>query len=239
MEDFSFLDLVVFVLFLISISDGVCPGDLLIIIDNSGSVQDVFEQQKQTAKAVIDQLDVGTIRVALISYNQRAKVVLDFDQSQSKSEISGILANLSQEGGTTNTAESLQVARGDFSRKSRSEVTLLVLLITDGHSQNSLEDLRTNMAEFNKSGIVTLAASVSPNPDVFELSIYANGRADRTFLRNNLTQLPESIVKILGTSCNRQDIKEIAVFKPMPQISGSGKLVATANHSNTLISNGF
>lgn len=82
----------------------------MVIIDNSGSVGDVFEQEKSLASQLVSGVDVGqdAIRVAYIQFNKVAQTVFSFNKFNERAEVAAAIKNLTQVGGSTNTADGLK-----------------------------------------------------------------------------------------------------------------------------------
>lgn len=177
------------------------------VLDNSGSVQDVFVQEKETAGKLVEGLDVSPLstRVSLVQFNSDATNVFSFSQYPTKEVVAAAIRNTSAIGGTTNTVEGLKSALAEV-QKARSDVNKVILLITDGNSQNTIESLVEATKSLTGQNAVIFAASASDSVGFIEFDIFTTGHHERTFLKNNLTQLIPNLSKVINSGdCIKAD----------------------------------
>lgn len=201
------------------------------IIDNSGSVGEVFNQEKEVAAKLIDSLPVSptAVRVALVDFNSKADTVFSFNQYADNTAVSQALRSLNASGGSTNVVEALNAANQEFS-KARPNVKKVLLIITDGQSQNTIEMINTASTLLNTSGIEVFAASASDSVGLVEFDLYTVSHRERIFLKNNVSSLPDSVGKFVagGGSCGAPT--ESYVKPPDPKKSGKNYIDNTQSY---------
>lgn len=167
---------------------------MLIILDNSGSVREVFEEEKFIALRVAKLLNAEDTQVGIVSFSNHARFASQLKNPIGYTHVLENLENLTGEGEATNTAESLKLAKDEL-RNVRPNAWKAIILVTDGFSVNSIEELESIMTELSISGVEMFVATASDNYDMRELSIYAGGRPDRVFVRQNLTEIPDAVAQ--------------------------------------------
>lgn len=182
-----------------SVVEQKCLSDLLVILDNSGSVEHDFSPEKDIAAKLVDDLNVTPpdTRVGLVEFNQAATSDFSFNKFNEKEGVVWAIRNLTQVGGSTNTADALKLALEEFQNYGRRDVNKILLLITDGNSQNTLELLRERTNELSRAGVVIFTATTSESPGLLEFQIYSQNQPDRVFLKSNLTSLLTKISKTI------------------------------------------
>lgn len=176
----------------------------MIIVDNSGSVENDFTAEKETAAKLVESLNVSPLnnRVALLDFNVAAERIFSFDVYADTTAVAGAIRNVSQVGGSTNTKSALTLALEEFNAKARSGVNRIMLLITDGNSQNTIEDLVEGTKRLADAGVVIFAASNSDQIGHLEFQIFTTNKYDHIFLKSNLTSLVGAVGNVISSgSC--------------------------------------
>jgi Mg-chelatase subunit ChlD len=198
-----------------------CLTDIMIIMDNSGSVQDVFEDEKEIAARVVEQLNVSPseTRIAYMEFSNEPRKVFGFNDFIDKDSVSNQLRALRQLGGSTNTAAAMRLADADFDQNARHKVNRMILLVTDGHSLNTVEEIRSAYKQLESHNVMVWIASASDDPDLFEFRMWTGDEGDQQFLRNNVTKMPEAMARfIIGGGCLPREKPSIEVIKPTPEV---------------------
>lgn len=179
------------------------------IVDNSGSVETVFIDEKEIAAKLVESLDISPTktRVAMVQFNAQSEVVFPFNVYADGPSVAGAIRNVTQRGGATNVAAALNTANDQFSSLGRSKVNKVVLLVTDGNSQNTIEDIQSAVSKLNASGVTVFAASASEQISLIEFDLYTVYHRERWFLKNNITSLPSSVGALIsGGGCGQDPV---------------------------------
>lgn len=202
------------------------PVDMALIIDSSGSVTTVFDRQKQIALNIVQQLPISRSQthVTLIEYAGRPNLVHAFNPSQQF--VVAKLSSLYHLSGSTNAADAFRLAYAQLtSQQARPEAQKVIVIITDGHSQNELDDLERALSPLHSTGVLIYAATESKNPSYLELEMYTGSQSNiyindvtnsyESGRHRPLDQLVPKLRQIIGADCGQ--VTE-APKPPKPQI---------------------
>ncbi|MFN2114328.1 MAG: VWA domain-containing protein [Anaerolineae bacterium] len=160
--------------------DGRCPSlrpmnDVVLVIDHSGSmsVEGKMEAAQDAALAFLDAVDLGVDRVAVVGFNQDARLLRQLTGNRSSARAA--IEALSAAGGT-DIAAGVDEARSELSGpRRRPEATAVVVLLTDGGSavipaqraaeQARLEGTRLFTIGFGSGANETLLRDMASAPD--------------------------------------------------------------------------
>uniref|UniRef100_A0A0N5AF89 VWFA domain-containing protein n=1 Tax=Syphacia muris TaxID=451379 RepID=A0A0N5AF89_9BILA len=120
-------------------TDGTCPVDILFVVDSSGSVKTIYEQQKQYIYDILEEAQVADHehRTALIQFAglNHQRIEWTFDTFEEKEDLLQAFSNVRHFTGTTFIGKALEAALKLLSTR-RAYVPTLVILLSDGFSQD-------------------------------------------------------------------------------------------------------
>ncbi|KRZ72824.1 Collagen alpha-6(VI) chain [Trichinella papuae] len=162
-------------------------ADIIIVVDSSQSVEEQFEQYKAEALELVRSLDVGinSTLCSIVQYGRHATVILPFSEHQSKEIVIDSLQNLKHLGGTTHTADAIQLALHQLKLNGRSRSKKLFLLMTDGNSADSWDTVLLTADHLHASIDQLTIVAFGSNLGYNELQAY--GKQTATVLYNKDT----------------------------------------------------
>ncbi|VDP17166.1 unnamed protein product [Onchocerca flexuosa] len=120
-------------------SQGQCPREILFIVDSSGSVQRIYDQQKKYLLSLLHELHIGEgdQRVALIQFagNSHQRVEWTFDTYKDMKDIAEAFSQVRHFTGTTYIGRALENSI-DVLETRRQGIPTIVILVSDGFSQD-------------------------------------------------------------------------------------------------------
>ncbi|VBB30763.1 unnamed protein product [Acanthocheilonema viteae] len=120
-------------------SQGRCPREILFIVDSSGSVQRIYDQQKEYLLSLLNELQIGEgdQRVALIQFagSSHQRVEWTFDTYKDINDIAEALTQVRHFTGTTYIGRALENSIGVLETR-RQGIPTTVILVSDGFSQD-------------------------------------------------------------------------------------------------------
>uniref|UniRef100_A0A915PZ21 Actin-interacting protein 1 n=1 Tax=Setaria digitata TaxID=48799 RepID=A0A915PZ21_9BILA len=120
-------------------SQGQCPREILFIVDSSGSVQRIYDQQKEYLLSLLNELQIseGDQRVALIQFagSSHQRVEWTFDTYKDAKDVAEALAQVRHFTGTTYIGRALENSI-DVLETRRQGIPTTVILVSDGFSQD-------------------------------------------------------------------------------------------------------
>lgn len=148
--------------------------DLVLILDNSGSVQDEYRQSVAFSRLVVNGLDVNSdqVRIGAIAYSD--DIVGQFYMNQNIGSAQNVLNSLDfyNQFGTTNTPSALQATR-DFqftaARGDRVGVSNYVIIVTDGYSNVNEGQTIPDAMLLKGDGVKIYSVSVGDGPQMSEI----------------------------------------------------------------------
>ncbi|XP_051766510.1 von Willebrand factor A domain-containing protein 1-like [Ctenopharyngodon idella] len=143
-----------------SVSD-CCEGDLLLLLDSSGSIKsyEFFRLQKFLSELLQPfLLGRGQVRVALVQVGTEPRLEFGLDTYDTQSGLQDALSSMKQLCGDTNTEQALQLFQSLLSNDSHPEAPPRVLLwLTDGVGLGAID---RPMAALQRMGVSVLALSM-------------------------------------------------------------------------------
>uniref|UniRef100_A0A915PJB4 VWFA domain-containing protein n=1 Tax=Setaria digitata TaxID=48799 RepID=A0A915PJB4_9BILA len=179
--------------------------DLEIILDASTSRQQVFEHQRELALSLIERLPIdagGThVAVGINSFTSvptlRQTLGLGRDKQMVRHAIEGIKYN----GGSTFTAQAVQLSVQDLERGRRPDAIQVVVLMNDGLSQDPWEKVLEASQLLRNTGAELFGVALGENIDLRELKHYI-GRNDRIYRDNTTERFLTDVVSLLSAGEN-------------------------------------
>lgn len=138
-----------------------CEGDLLLLLDSSGSIKsyEFFRLQKFLSELLQPfLLGRGQVRVALVQVGTEPRLEFGLDTYDTQSGLQDALSSMKQLCGDTNTEQALQLFQSLLSNDSHPEAPPRVLLwLTDGVGLGAID---RPMAALQRMGVSVLALSM-------------------------------------------------------------------------------
>ncbi|KAM3721675.1 Collagen alpha-6(VI) chain [Dirofilaria immitis] len=160
--------------------DPSCLVDLVFIVDKSQSVEKTFQKQLQLAIALIKAISSSDfnkrVRVAAISFSSQAQINFQFNEFNDQSKILNALLLLTHSGGNTSSVSGVNLALKEIQERGRKGARKMVVLISDGNSQNRWEDVLDASDRLHAIGAIVYA--ITPSHDYYfrELELYTRNK---------------------------------------------------------------
>lgn len=164
--------------------------DLVIVMDSSGSIgYNNFKVQKTFVKNLLKGLNLGRdlTHVALINFNTRVHLLIDFLNFTDYETTAQIIDNIFYDGGYTYTADALRTANLQVLQEDRgmrpveSGTPKVVLVITDGMSSNRTATL-IEAGRIKDRGFDIVTVGIGKEIDMDELVDMASSPNDQYFI---------------------------------------------------------
>jgi collagen type VI alpha len=181
--------------------------DVLLILDNSGSVQDEYRQSVAFARRVVAGLDINSdrVRVGAIAYSD--DIVGQFFMNQNVGSLSNVFNSLDfyNQFGTTNTPAALEAARDlqlTTARGDRENVQNVIIIVTDGYSNVNEQRTIPLAQELKQSGAIIYSVAVGDGPQMSELmGMASNPPAEYVIPLPTLGDIDSSAENLLNHIC--------------------------------------
>ncbi|KAM7006831.1 von Willebrand factor A domain-containing protein 1-like [Tautogolabrus adspersus] len=148
-----------------------CEGDILLLLDSSGSVSNYeFSRLLQFAAELLHPFSLGRghVRVGLLQVGTHPNLEFSLDVHSNQESLQKALRRVNQLQGDTNTEAALRVAQQLLS-KMENNVPKILLWLTDGVQPGNVDEL---MTELKAQGVYVLAVStVHGNYQVLQRAI--------------------------------------------------------------------
>uniref|UniRef100_A0A0K0E1A1 VWFA domain-containing protein n=1 Tax=Strongyloides stercoralis TaxID=6248 RepID=A0A0K0E1A1_STRER len=159
--------------------------DIMIILDVSTSITDVFDRQKQV---ILDLLQIpnekdfkNRIRVGLVTFNHEAKLIFHLEKYKNKEDILSSIVKIKHTGGQTSLLSGVERAMQELiTYKKESKTKLVTLIISDGNSRDNWYSVVRGGKKLRDLGCVVYSVTASDYYHFNELKEYA-GSSDRVF----------------------------------------------------------
>lgn len=141
-----------------------CEGDVLFLLDSSGSVSS-YEHSRMLAflSELLQPFSLGEdqVRVGVLQVGTQPRLEFGFDAHATQSGLQGSLRNIKPLRGDTNTVEALKIARERVLRPgvpggARAGLPRVLVWLTDGVNPG---DISGPMAELREEGVAVLVVS--------------------------------------------------------------------------------
>lgn len=205
---------------------------MLILLDSSASVEQEFDKEKDILITLLADGNIlkHDIMISVFQYNEVVTQVTSRFENLVDSLTTGLsvkIKDLHNSAGSTNTLEALKAAYWEFKNFGRPDANRILLLITDGRSQNPLESLSEAAGALLKLKVEIFAATASHNPDLSELLLYTQDR-NRLFQADDSAAVVPAISSAIsrGKCPESDDPRNITVFP-------TAQLINTTVHSTT------
>lgn len=181
--------------------------DLAIVMDSSGSIgQADFLVQKQFVKKLLEGLNLGrdATRVALINYNTKANLLIDFNSFVDYRTTAQIIDNIRYDGGLTFTDLALKMANDHVMQavNGMREVfggpPKVILTITDGASSNPNSTVKEIERIKRREFISMISVGIGVEIDFDELIALASTPDDQ-YLVEDFNSLANILIGSMNT----------------------------------------
>ncbi|XP_005097975.1 collagen alpha-1(XIV) chain [Aplysia californica] len=155
------------------------PAEVVFVLDISSSIfMHDFQKQLAFVSSLIRIFDIGEneTRVAAISFSTNATVEFHLDEFYDQKDVRDHVEMIRYTGGGTNTGDALKLVNDSVlisERGVRSNVSHVVIVVTDGRSENSTET-KAQANVLKDSGVLMFAIGVGPYVDDQELEAIAS-----------------------------------------------------------------
>uniref|UniRef100_A0A158Q8Q4 VWFA domain-containing protein n=1 Tax=Elaeophora elaphi TaxID=1147741 RepID=A0A158Q8Q4_9BILA len=160
--------------------DSNCLVDLIFIMDTSQSVEKAFQKQLEFATALIKRIQpsafTSRIRVAALSFSSQAQISFQFDQFNNRTEILNALLSLTHSGGNTSSVSGINLAINEIKKRGRKGVRRMIVLISDGHSQDRWENLLDAADRLRATNATVYAIAANHDYYFKELELYTRNK---------------------------------------------------------------
>lgn len=120
-------------------------SDIIFVMDSSGSVGSYnFEKMKRFVHNIVSKFKIGkdNMRVSIVKYQSRPYLEFNLDKYTSKKPLLDNILRIRYRGGGTATDKALKFTRMTVLPKSRKNTPTIVIVITDGRSNNRARTIR-------------------------------------------------------------------------------------------------
>ncbi|KAK5980885.1 von Willebrand factor type A domain protein [Trichostrongylus colubriformis] len=159
--------------------------DLVLVLDTSGSVFRVFENQREIALSILDEIPLGAysdaVQVSVTRFAANADVILPFLKGRALSEIKDAVKEVKFTGQNTRIASAVQIALDEMERAKRPDARQIFVLISDGHGQEYWNIVQATGKRLQETKAELFAVSASQDYNEAELLIYV-GDQSRVFV---------------------------------------------------------
>ncbi|VDO76350.1 unnamed protein product [Heligmosomoides polygyrus] len=182
-----------------------CLTDLMFVIDTSTSVEAEFQQQLQLAVDLVKRLPSEDfehrIRVGVVVFNAKSSVALPMAEVRSRSAVLDSLLSLRHSGGSTSVASGVNIAMDEIERDHRSSARLMVVLLSDGNSQDHWDSVIRASNRLRTTGADVYAVTISKRYMFRELELYAGDKL-RVYIDARVRQFLDETEEAV-THCGR------------------------------------
>jgi collagen type VI alpha len=181
--------------------------DIVLILDNSGSVQEEYRQSVAFARLVVNGLDLNSdnVRIGAIAFSDQ--IVGEFFMNQNIGNMQNVLNSLDfyNKFGTTNTPSALESARDQHFTKSRGDrdgVQNVIIIVTDGYSNVNQANTIPDANQLKNAGTLIYVVAVGDGPQMSEINAMASSPASQYVSKlPTLGDLDQSAENLLDRLC--------------------------------------
>ena len=183
--------------------------DLAFIVDSSGSIQEKdsanWGHVLNFIETIVSSYTIGSndVKVGLVVYSNDGAVDFYLNDFNTRGEVIDAVLNLRYVGGTTNTADGLQLMNEEIFQErngDRASVPNVAILITDGESNERMGDTIPQAIAAKSRGIRIISVGVTDSVNMQELEAIATSSGD-VFLSDDFDQLKNNLNEILSVAC--------------------------------------
>uniref|UniRef100_A0A914LSH1 VWFA domain-containing protein n=1 Tax=Meloidogyne incognita TaxID=6306 RepID=A0A914LSH1_MELIC len=186
-----------------------CKSDLIFVIDTSQSVEEEFREQLDLVLELISRLpnknfENGNIQIGAVSFHRNSLLHFSIGEIKEKNKIFEAISNIQHTGGSTSAVSGINLALEQIEKRRRSDARQIIVLVSDGNSQDPWGDVVATAGRLQVSGIEVFAVTVSHDHFFRELELLA-GNEMNVYINARTKQFFEDIEKIL--ICDKNTLK--------------------------------
>lgn len=187
-----------------------CPVqlDVALVLDLSGSVEEVYDVVIQFAKRIVLSLPVGSsqVRVAVVVYADQANITFDLATYTSALSIRNAMA-FSKAGGATNTQDAIRMTAQEVfttARGDRSGVKNIMVIVTDGKSTVQPQNTIPQASTAKTQGIEIYSIGIGPDVNPAEIEGMASDpKTGHTIYVQGPSNIDAGATKLLDLFCQQ------------------------------------
>ncbi|VDK81648.1 unnamed protein product, partial [Onchocerca ochengi] len=196
--------------------DPNCLVDLVFILDKSQSVQKTFQKQLDFAVTLIKAISPADfdrrIRVAAVTFSSHAEINFGFDNFNNQNEILNALLSLAHLGGNTSSVSGVNLAIKEIRERGRIGARKMVVLISDGKSQDYWENLLDASDRLHATDAIVYAITANDDYYFRELELYTRNKWRVYVDTHNTRFLDDAILSLL--KCQEPSVPEFSFSPP-------------------------
>ena len=190
--------------------------DLVILVDNSGSINDKgkdnYNKLKSFLAAFVNTLDIGEnkTRVGALRFSDTSVIEFLLNKYHTEEGINDAIKRMGYEGSHTNIANAIRAARTQIfgNPGDRRDVSNVALLITDGESTRESNLTAHEAALARQDGIILFVVGVTNEINLNELhSVASQPVSEHYFNASDISALEKIFQAILKQVCSRHKHK--------------------------------
>ncbi|CAK5083660.1 unnamed protein product [Meloidogyne enterolobii] len=194
-----------------------CKSDLIFVIDTSQSVEEEFREQLDLVLELISRLpnknfENGNIQIGAVSFHRNSLLHFSIGEIKEKNKIFEAISNIQHTGGSTSAVSGINLALELIEKKRRFDARQIIVLVSDGNSQDPWGDVVATAGRLQVSGIEVFAVTVSHDHFFRELELLA-GNEMKVYINDRTKQFFEDIEKILICDKNTPKLSETITNK--------------------------
>lgn len=179
-------------------------ADIVFIVDESGSIQtENFQLVRAFLHSIASglQINESRVRVGIVTYNETAKAQVYLNTLKTKADLLNFINILPYSGGGTNTGAALNFTREQMfteKRGSRRGLQKVVVVITDGKSQDSVSEAAVLL---RRSGVSIYAIGIKDANENELFRIASHPPSSHIFNLKSFTDLKPLKQRLQKTVC--------------------------------------
>ena len=184
--------------------------DLGFVIDGSGSIEMYgkgnYQKVKDFVKSVVQGFDVSLVgtHMGVVLYSTTPEVVFGFKKYYDKASVLADIDSMYYPGRSTRTGMALGLARtGLFEKGSRPGVPHMLLVLTDGQSQDSVTEPAQKLRDF---GVTVFSIGIGTNYNKQDLNNMASDPDSEHVFTADFNDMQTLVQKIKGSVCKSKAV---------------------------------
>ena len=188
--------------------------DVMFVLDSSGSITTNFPSIKRFVTDFIGSVDIGSdaTLVGVVRFSTDSSIVIPLGSTTNNASLITSVDSLSDNvNGFTYTDRGIANATSEFVRAGRQGADRIMIVITDGQSQDELGNSRTSVSEMRANeatsmDIRIIAIRIGPEDAAvrMELNAIASGPGnENTFIVNDFNALSQLATNITTAACRK------------------------------------
>ncbi|CAD5125557.1 DgyrCDS13760 [Dimorphilus gyrociliatus] len=180
-------------------------SDIVFVMDSSGSVgSHNFEKMKRFVYNIASKFTIGknAMRVSVVKYQSRTYLEFNLDKHSSKKSLLDNILRIRYRGGGTATDRALKFTRMTVLPKSRKNTPTIVVVITDGRSNNRRRTIQEADKILKDKSVKLISVGIGHNLDAGELKAMASEpTAKHSFAASDFNALGGIYLSLASRAC--------------------------------------